>query len=68
MLGANNYPNFACSENIQLVTVIPTFFDGFKHKPETTYGNINVDICAFMIPNFQRKNFCDAILESPWNE
>ncbi|PSL32257.1 HD domain-containing protein [Chitinophaga ginsengisoli] len=49
-------------------SVIPTFFEGFKHKPETTYGTINADICAFMIPNFERKNFCDAILHSPWGE
>ncbi len=48
--------------------VIPTFFDGFKHKPETTFGSINADICAFMIPDFQRGNFCDAILHSPWSE
>jgi hypothetical protein len=48
--------------------IIPTFFDGFKHKTHTTYGNINADICAFMIPNFERKDFCDAILHSPWEE
>jgi hypothetical protein len=48
--------------------IIPTFFEGFKHKADTTNGTINVDICAFMIPNFQRKNFCDAILDSPWSE
>ncbi len=48
--------------------VIPTFFDGFKHKPDTTYGTINADICAYMIPNFERKNFCDAIIHSPWKE
>jgi len=48
--------------------IMPAFFEGFKHKTDTTYGNINADICAFMIPNFQRKNFCDAILHSPWNE
>ncbi|HMF72463.1 MAG TPA: HD domain-containing protein [Flavitalea sp.] len=48
--------------------IIPTFFEGFKHKTDTTYGTINADICAFMIPNFQRKNFPDAILHSPWNE
>jgi hypothetical protein len=47
---------------------IPTFFEGFKHKPDTTFGTINADICAFMIPNFQRKNFCDAIRDSPWSE
>jgi hypothetical protein len=48
--------------------IIPTFFEGFKHKPATTYGNINADICAYMIPNFRRMNFCDAILQSPWSE
>ncbi|MFD2572399.1 HD domain-containing protein [Spirosoma soli] len=49
-------------------TIIPTFFEGFKHKPDTTYGTINADICACMTPNFQRKNFCDSILHSPWDE
>ncbi|KAA2239527.1 HD domain-containing protein [Chitinophaga agrisoli] len=48
--------------------IIPTFFEGFKHKPGTTYGTINADICAFMIPDYQRGNFCDAILASPWSE
>jgi hypothetical protein len=49
-------------------SIIPTFFEGFKHKTDTTFGNINADICAFMIPDFQRKNFCDSILHSPWSE
>lgn len=48
--------------------IIPAFFEGFKHKTETTFGNIKADVCAFMIPNFQRKNFCDCILHSPWKE
>ncbi|GLU55216.1 HD domain-containing protein [Dyadobacter frigoris] len=48
--------------------IIPTFFSGFEHKTETTFGNIKADVCAFMIPNFQRKNFCDCILHSPWIE
>lgn len=48
--------------------IIPTFFDGFKHKTETTFGNIKADVCSFMIPNFKNKNFCDCILHSPWNE
>src|ERR1700710_76916 len=37
--------------------IIPTFFEGFRHKTETTFGNIKADVCAFMIPNFERKNF-----------
>lgn len=48
--------------------IIPTFFDGFKHKTDTTFGNIKADVCAFMIPNFERKNFCNCILHSPWSE
>lgn len=48
--------------------IIPTFFGGFEHKTETTFGNIKADVCAFMIPNFERKNFCDCILHSPWSE
>jgi hypothetical protein len=48
--------------------IIPTFFSGFEHKTETTFGNIKADVCAYMIPNFHRKNFCDCILHSPWSE
>lgn len=48
--------------------IIPTFFGGFEHKTETTFGNIKADVCAYMIPNFERKNFCSCILHSPWNE
>ncbi|SEW54274.1 HD domain-containing protein [Chitinophaga arvensicola] len=48
--------------------IIPTFFGGFEHKTETTFGNIKADVCAYMIPEFKRKNFCDCILHSPWSE
>jgi len=48
--------------------IIPAFFSGFEHKTETTFGNIKADVCAYMIPNFHRKNFCDCILHSPWSE
>lgn len=48
--------------------IIPTFFSGFAHKTATTFGNIKADVCAFMLPNFHRKDFCDCILHSPWSE
>ena len=48
--------------------IIPTFFKGFEHKTDTTFGNIKADVCAFMIPGFHRKNFCNLILASPWSE
>jgi len=48
--------------------IIPAFFEGFKHKTETTFGNIKADVCANMIPGYQSKNFCSCILHSPWSE
>jgi len=41
--------------------IIPTFYDGIKHKPETTFGNMNADILADKDPKFQRMNFCSVI-------
>ncbi|MDQ0594379.1 hypothetical protein QFZ37_002748 [Chryseobacterium ginsenosidimutans] len=58
----------AFSRNNFKENIIPTFFSGFEHKTETTFGNIKADVCAYMIPNFQRKNFCDCILHSPWKD
>ncbi|MCE7073789.1 HD domain-containing protein [Dyadobacter sp. CY327] len=49
-------------------SIIPTFFSGFEHKTDTTFGNIKADVCAYMLPDFKRKNFCDCILHSPWSE
>lgn len=48
--------------------ILPAFFEGFKHKPETTFGNIKSDVCALFIPNYKPKNFCDCVLHSPWSE
>lgn len=48
--------------------IIPTFFGGFEHKTETTFGNIQADTFAFILLNFHRKNFCHCILHSPWSE
>lgn len=48
--------------------IIPAFFEGFKHKTDTTFGNIKADVCGYMIPGFQRKDFCQCILHSPWAE
>ncbi|RXZ77802.1 HD domain-containing protein [Paenibacillaceae bacterium] len=48
--------------------ILPAFLEGFKHKPETTFGNIKADVCALLLPGFQRTNFCDCVLHSPWKE
>ncbi|WP_433596522.1 HD domain-containing protein [Lysinibacillus xylanilyticus] len=59
----NAFPRNQFKQNI-----LPAFFDGFKHKPETTFGNIKSDVCALFIPNYKPKNFCDCVLHSPWSE
>ncbi|MFJ8103464.1 HD domain-containing protein [Lysinibacillus sp. NPDC096212] len=59
----NAFPRNQFKQNI-----LPAFFEGFKHKPETTFGNIKSDVCALFIPNYKSKNFCDCVLHSAWSE
>jgi len=46
--------------------IIDAFYQGMKHRPETTFGTFNDDVLAFKDPHFQRLNFCSTILASPW--
>ena len=46
--------------------IIDAFYQGMKHRPETTFGTFNDDVLAFKDPHFQRLNFCSIILASPW--
>lgn len=48
--------------------IIPAFYEGFKHKPETTFGNMKEDIVQHFQPDYRNKNFCSCILHSPWSE
>ena len=36
--------------------IIQSFYDGIKHKPETTFGNVKADVLADKDPQFQRIN------------
>ena len=46
--------------------IIQAFYDGIKHKPATTFGNIKADVLADKDSRFQRINFCSIIRESGW--
>jgi hypothetical protein len=46
--------------------IIQAFYDGIKHKPETTFGNVKADVLADKDPKFQRINFCSIIRNSSW--
>ena len=46
--------------------IIQAFYDGNKHKPDTTFGNVNADVLADKDPAFKRGNFCSVIRGSAW--
>ncbi|HXO96161.1 MAG TPA: hypothetical protein VN857_06225, partial [Chthoniobacterales bacterium] len=46
--------------------IIQAFYDGIKHKPETTFGNVKADVLADKNPAFRRGNFCSVIRGSAW--
>ena len=48
--------------------IIKAFNEGFKHKPETTFGTVNDDVLVLHNPSFKRTNFCSIILNSAWKE
>src|ERR1700676_4493368 len=71
------YPEFSDADREAIVAAYPrtghfkediiqTFYDGFGHKPETTFGTVNADVLADKDPKFQRMNFCSIIRGSQW--
>ncbi len=46
--------------------IIEAFYRGNKHKPDSTFGNVNADVLALKDPHFQRTDFCSVILHSAW--
>jgi HD domain len=46
--------------------IIQAFYDGFHHKPETTFGTVNADVLADKDPSFRPENFCRVIRASSW--
>jgi hypothetical protein len=47
--------------------IIQAFYDGMKHRPDTTFGTVNADVLADKDPAFRRGNFCSVIRGSAWN-
>jgi hypothetical protein len=46
--------------------IIETFYNGIKHKPATTFGNVKADVIADKEPLFKAGNFCSIIRNSAW--
>ena len=47
--------------------IIQAFYDGIRHKPDTTFGNVKADVLADKDPHFHRGNFCRVIRGSHWH-
>ncbi|HEY0793673.1 MAG TPA: HD domain-containing protein [Chthoniobacterales bacterium] len=48
--------------------LIQSFYEGFKDKPETTFGTVNDDVLVLLDPTFRRMDFCSIIRNSAWAE
>ncbi|MGW9133411.1 HD domain-containing protein [Streptomyces sp. NPDC055681] len=48
--------------------ILEAFTDGFKDRPDTTFGTVNADVLAHFVPGFQRIDFVEVILNSSWPE
>jgi HD domain len=46
--------------------IIEAFYNGMKHRPQTTFGTMNADVLADKDPGFERVNFCRLIRGSAW--
>lgn len=47
--------------------IIDAFYQGMKHRPDSTFGTFNDDVLAFKNPQFQRIDMCSVILASRWD-
>jgi hypothetical protein len=48
--------------------IIRAFYDGMKHRPDSTFGTVNDDVLAHLDPEFKRTDFCRVILQSSWRD
>lgn len=48
--------------------ILEAFTDGFKHRPDTTFGTVNADVLEHFVPGFRRTDFVDVIENSAWPE
>jgi hypothetical protein len=48
--------------------ILRAFNDGNKHRPHSTFGNVNADVLEHFDPSFVRDDFVDIILKNSWPE
>jgi HD superfamily phosphodiesterase len=48
--------------------ILQAFTDGNRHRPRSTFGNVNADVLAHYDPDFVRDDFVEIILKNGWPE
>jgi hypothetical protein len=48
--------------------ILQAFTDGNKHRPHSTFGNVNADVLQHFDPSFVRDDFVEIILNNGWPE
>ncbi|HEX4146590.1 MAG TPA: HD domain-containing protein [Pirellulales bacterium] len=48
--------------------IVEAFAEGFRHKPDSTFGTVNADVLEKLVPGFRRQNFCEIIADSRFAE
>ena len=46
--------------------ILKAFTDGFKHRPESTFGTVNADVLEHFVPGFRHIDFVEVIQNSAW--
>jgi hypothetical protein len=48
--------------------ILQAFTDGFKHRPDTTFGTVNADVLEHFVAGYRHIDFVDVIQNSAWPE
>ncbi|GHH75838.1 phosphohydrolase [Streptomyces sulfonofaciens] len=48
--------------------ILRAFADGFRHRPDTTFGTVNADVLEHFVPGYRHIDFVDVIENSAWPE
>ena len=46
--------------------ILAAFTNGFKDRPDTTFGTVNADVLEHFLPGFKRTDFVEVIESSAW--
>jgi HD superfamily phosphodiesterase len=48
--------------------ILAAFTNGFRDRPDTTFGTVNADVLAHFVPGFVRTDFVEVIQNNAWPE